>query len=440
MSPFETVQGVLSESGLWSHGRAQTHGFLLSPSCYEITESQRLELEKLGEVVHQCLAGVGRIFATAVVPGLTEGGSWGLIAKALRNGVPKVYESLQCLRPSRVPAICKVDLMLGADGRFYIAEIDGHNKHGLGYSILAARLRRSLRPEAKALPGAARLLAEDIWRRHGAARLPGGAYEPVNGASRLYLLYADQERFYAPEFEILRSELATLGIDCRVFSESQAAREGLRNLINHHSESNRLLVDLPFLFKSDGINQELAAFYQAGTVDFLIPPKPFLGAKAVLALLRNDERNVRLEAILHSQIKPEVLELVRRYIPETYLLHRNMDLRAVRERCQRERFVLKESISSGMKGTLFSDDERFDFMLERACSSYYRFVLQREVENQAQTFAYFTETGAVKEDQWYTRVTAHYAVRRLADIIVTARRDKKVHGAKDCLQLGTVII
>ncbi|MEK7164763.1 MAG: hypothetical protein AAB779_02350, partial [Patescibacteria group bacterium] len=202
----------------------------------------------------------------------------------------------------------------------------------------------------------------------------------------------------------------------------------------------RLLVDLPFLFKSNGMSAELAAFYQAGTVDFLIPPKPFLGAKAVLGLLRNDERNVRLEAILHSQIKPEALELVRQYIPETYLLHKNTDLAALRQRCEQERFVLKESISSGMKGTLFSDDRQFAFMLKQAGSSYYRFILQREVENRAHSFSYFTEDGEEREDYWYTRVTAHYAARRLADIIVTARRDKKVHGAPDSLQLGTIIV
>jgi hypothetical protein len=37
-------------------------------------------------------------------------------------------------------------------------------------------------------------------------------------------------------------------------------------------------------------------------------------------------------------------------------------------------------------------------------------------------------------------VTVQYVNRQLADIIVTARRNKAVHGGKDCLQIGTVII
>ena len=41
--------------------------------------------------------------------------------------------------------------------------------------------------------------------------------------------------------------------------------------------------------------------------------------------------------------------------------------------------------------------------------------------------------------EWFMRITVHFAQRQVADVIVTARQDKKVHGAKDCIQLGTII-
>ena len=59
-------------------------------------------------------------------------------------------------------------------------------------------------------------------------------------------------------------------------------------------------------------------------------------------------------------------------------------------------YVLKECISSGMKGTKFCDEDDFDDCLDLASNSYYRFVLQREIINQPFQFAYFNGSGLVK--------------------------------------------
>ena len=78
--------------------------------------------------------------------------------------------------------------------------------------------------------------------------------------------------------------------------------------------------------------------------------------------------------------------------------------------------------------------------LAQACGSYHKFVLQEEVQNKPHPFRYFDRDGNVLEGVWYLRVTVHFVMRAVADIIVTARMDKKVHGATDCLQLGSVIV
>src|SRR3989344_4380089 len=98
-----------------------------------------------------------------------------------------------------------------------------------------------------------------------------------------------------------------------------------------------------------------------------------------------------------------------------------------------------------MKGTVFSSDREFPANLLIASKSNLNWILQEEVTNAPQSFSWYEQNGQPEpifqtSDDWYMRVTAHYVSSQLADIVVTARRDKAVHGAKDCLQLGAVIV
>lgn len=423
---YEQVRQVVLDSGLWDNGRNSSHGFVLSPSVYEVSREKRDELEAVGAALHDCLAGLGRIAAIAFNPKISHGATWGMITKVLHTGVPAIYHDIMLLNPSRVPSICKVDIMESVDGKYSIAEIDGHNKHGLGYSTLAARIRRAIMPQAEAFPGVAATLAQEAKKR---------------GESSVVLCYADQERFYLPEFFILQTELANYGIELIVVAESDLRVGGDKAVVNRNSQDQKLFVDLPFLYHNQTLNALFAARYRNGEIDFLIPPKPFLGSKAILALLRNDTESEELEAILKSQIRPMSLELLRRHIPTTYLIHKD---RKMREEywgglCNGKRYVLKESVSSGMKGVVFMG-EHFDKILKQACNSYYHFILQEEVNNRSRSFSYFADGGCLQQCEWFMRITVHYAVRSIADITITARQDKKVHGASDCLQLGTIVV
>ncbi|MBI5230488.1 MAG: hypothetical protein HY981_04285 [Candidatus Magasanikbacteria bacterium] len=422
---YEQVRQVVHDSGLWDNGRESSHGFILSPSVYEVSQEKRDELEAIGVALHDCLAGLGRIATIAFTPSLYHSTTWGMIAKVLGIGVPEIYHDIMLLNPSSALSICKVDLMESEDGNFRIAEIDGHNKHGLGYSTLAARIRKTVMPDAKVFPGVAAALAKEIERR---------------GEKSVVLLYADQERFYLPEFCILKSELATHGIDVMVVAESDVRVESEKAIMCPDGKDYKLFVDLPFLYHNRTLNAWLAARYRAGEIAFLIPPKPFLGSKAILALLRNDTGDEQLEAILKSQIRPTSLNLLRQYIPETYLVHKREREEYWLGKCDSKRFVLKESISSGMKGVIFTDDPHFGKIMKCASDSFFRFILQGEVINRSWSFQHFTNRGYLQQGEWFVRVTVHYAIRHVADVVITARQDKKVHGAPDCLQLGSVII
>ena len=413
---------VIAESGIWNGTRKESHAFLLSPSVYQVTEAQRQEFSMLGSALYDCLLGLSHIAVIAYDQGLNYSGAWLLARRVFSTGVPKVYQELQGMNVRHVPRLLKVDVMVDHSGNFKIAEIDGHNKHGLGYSTLGLRFREALYPQAKAFPGIVKTLAGEMERL---------------GHTEIKLFYADQERFYVPEFEIARQEFAKHGIKCVVVSEMDA---------NEAFLESGLFLDLPFLYHKTELYETIISAYKNGTVEFIIPPKPFLGAKGVLALLRNDGGDEHLEALLCSFIKRQSLEAVRKYIPETLLVGKQAEgIDAIKRRVSHKKFVLKESISSGMKGTVFSDEACFDSVLTRACATNMNWILQEEIVNQPQTFSWFESVNGNGHEirtanDWFMRVTIQYVNRNLGDVVVTACRDKAVHGGKNCLQIGTVVL
>ena len=418
---LQKLRSVVDESGLWRGDRAESHKILLSPSVYRITESQRCELAGLGVALRECLKGLSHIAVIVHNSEPNHRGTWLKIRRVFTTGVPSVYHEFQGMRIRDIPRLLKLDLMVDVNGQFKIAEIDGHNKHGIGYSTLGMKFRDALYPGSVTLPGVAKLIAEDA---------------KLMKQKEVKIFYADQERFYIPEFEIARNEISKHGVNCSLFSEmeSRACSEILSGFF----------LDLPFLYKKPEFYRIIGNSYRSGAVRFIIPPKPFLGAKGVLALLRNDDKDAKLEAILHSFIEAEFLELVRRFIPYTLLLGKEASrLNPVNVQMCNKRFILKESVSSGMKGIVFSTDGDYNKTLERACASKMNWILQEEIVNQPQQFSWFDGVNGTElrtSDDWFMRVTAHYVNGTLGDLIVTARRDKAVHGGKDCLQLGTIIV
>ncbi len=415
---YNALSAVVEEAGIWKGNRKHSHAFLLSPDVYPLTRAQRQELERLGYAIRDCLLGISHVASIAYDQTLNYGWVWTNIRKLLSTGVPQQYHAVQTVNVHHIPQLLKVDLMVDSLGRFKIAEIDGNNKHGLGYSTLGRRFRQSLDPDATSLPGAVSLLSEMIRQL---------------GFGEIKLLQADQERFYVPEFEIARQEFALNGISCLVVSEMDADQEFVRE---------GLFLDLPFLYHRTELYPFLLSGYETGEATFIIPPKPFFGSKGILALIRNDSEDTQIEAILTTFIKPQSLKLVRDYIPETLLVGKQGTGRDdVKQRILQKRYVLKKSVASGMKGIAFSDEPTFETLLSVACNEHMNWILQEEVQNNPHTFSWYDQHQTLRTSgDWYVRITAKYVGHYLADAVVTARRDKAVHGAKDCLQLGTAIV
>lgn len=417
----QKLEKIIKESGIWAGERTRSHGFLLSPSVYQITKENKRDLQQLGFALYDCLLGFSHMAVIAFDKSINYQGAWSTARKVFSTGIPLMYQKTQGMNIRHIPELLKVDFMVDQSGNFLIAEVDGHNKHGLGYSTLGKHFREAMEPERDGLGGAVKLLSELIKSK---------------GHSTLKLLYADQERFYIPEFEIAKREFEKYGIKCLLVSELDADEAFV---------SEGLFLDLPFLYHSGKLWEKMVEAYGKGDVEFIIPPKPFLGAKGLLGLLRNDGGDQELEGLLLTFIKRKSLELVRSYIPETVLVGKLAEgFEASMQRARSKRYVLKESISSGMKGTVFSDDLDFESILSRASHSNMNWILQEEVQNQPQKFQWFENRpgGSLLKnaDDWFMRVTVQYVNRKLADIIVTARRDKAVHGAPDCIQIGTIVV
>ena len=423
---FKELNVVVEYSGLWEGPRRHTHSFVLSPSVFEVTKKESDDLQLLGAALHEVIAGLTRIAAVAATPKLGSSKTWQMFRRIISVGIPSLYDQFHTLDTNVVPGIIKVDFMIDEAGNYHIAEIDGHNDHGMGYSILAAQARSIIKPAGEHFPGVAKCLADEIMCTHA-------------GKSAL-LLYADYERFYAPEFGVVQKALAQKDVNLLLAGETEMSVESGRLCLNGSTFESATLICFPLMYINAMHSQHIAEMYRNGQITFVIPPKPFLGSKALLALLRNEEGVPEIEAILTAMIPRAALERIRKFIPDTYLVTKRKPRAYYDEILKSGDFVLKESISSGMKGTIFPDDCAFHNVFTRACGSHYRFVLQRQIANKAFTFSAFAHDSTVSSDTWFTRVTAHYSRGRVADIIVTARKDKAVHGAKDSLQLGTVIV
>lgn len=423
------ISNIVRESGLWSDGREQSHGFILSPSVYNVSAAQRLELEAIGRALHTCMKGLGHIAVEVSNPKKSGNHTYGLFAKALRTGVPKAYHTLMLERPEATPHICKVDLVLTEAG-FRIVEVDGHNKRGLGYCTLVSRMREAMSHGMAAFSGAATAFAEELT---------------VRGVSYAALLYGVRERFYYPEFLILKDELRRFGVELLVVGEGEVRLDGERVVVPDGRVTPRVFVDLPFMYENGALHELLGRLYRNGEIEFLIPPKPFLSSKALLALLRNESGNVEAEALLRSHIEPASLELVRRYIPETHLVHSPKREKEPEKRWReiscRKAYVLKQVISGGMKGIVFRDEtERWEKEFSLACRADCSYVLQEEVTNVAWELEHFGCDGSLqRQGGWFLRLIAYCTQTGIADLLVTARKDKKVHGASDCLFFGAVI-
>lgn len=396
----------------------ENHRFRLTPDVFKVTSDQLDQLQILGKAIHDCLAGIGRIAVVAGDERLARVPALKRFNKTLWAGIPSNFKTFTALHPGAVPQTLKVDLLMTPEGTFKVGEIDAYNERSLGYCELCAMMRTVIAPCGNSLPGIANRLSEVIVK--------------TSGKTELLLIYAEKERFYLPEFEILGRALARHGINLTIGCELDFQVERSNLLLNGVQVDPRLVVYYPFIHRNSSLEAWLKAATLDGTVKFLIPPTPFLGSKSVLAMLRNDIRDAQIEAILTTFIPEEALKTIRSFLPPTFMVREGDPLPS------EGRFILKRAVSSGAKGIFFPGDSDYGAALATARKGNSTYILQEEVETARIDVRYFEGT-CIKTEPSFLRVNAYYIGRELADMAVTATQEKLVHGGTKSSFMGVVV-
>lgn len=406
------VSRIIQDSGLWDDGRHDTHGFRVTDTLVDYTPEQAAQLRVLGGAIHDVMEGMSRIIGIASNPVLATGSTWSMVRKVTGMMVPGFMRPLQALSVHIVPSLIKVDVMEDVDGLMRVAEIDATNRRGMGYTSLFERARAEIDPHCTPL---------------GKSIIPALAEyvkmlcEKLKKPAQLGYVYAHQERFYKPEFVILKRELAGHGVELVLGDEYETRVDGDIVVIDGVRCESGLMADFALKLVRTDLMAQFADLYTRGQVRLLIPARPFLGSKGLLALIHNADDDKRLEAILLSQIDPDALALMRKHVPVT---------RFVTSKSERpERGVLKEVISSGMKGVYFADEDDFDAAWRDARGRPYQYVLQDHVDCRLREFfVRDLDRDEYVREQLRTRLIVYYVKRVLCGGVVTAGDGVRIHG------------
>ncbi|MGB4076804.1 MAG: hypothetical protein WBK28_03825 [Minisyncoccia bacterium] len=387
------LESYLATCGYWSDETRRTrYAYELSPSAYVLSSLQRTLLERLAHTTYKAVEMLAIRLATIGLkksPSTHEEGRLMNLARGGARHLLRPYDGI-----SAIPPVIKVDLMQGADGGFYIAEVDVYNPRGLGFIAL---LEGSVPP------------------MYYSKRLPG-----MDGLAKLLLqnpqfsiLISEFERFYEPSYQIFADMMnAHYGASIRVVRE-------LRFDADEHNE--RLLIIPDTLDKAPALRELLMERYHAGTLKTLFPPTAYLGSKAFLPWLAAE---------------PGMDE----FMPTTTLVGKGC--KDPFTRIPREKpTVLKAAVSSGLKHVFFSDlDRDFAPALQRASDQKNpSWILQEQVKQAPCTVTVFDREGNRERRAYYLRVTAYIACTGLIDVEVTGRPDPKVHGAPDCIMVPVIL-
>lgn len=422
-STHASLMEVVDTSGIWNGEQRKTHAFQLSPNVFELSGQRKAELDELAVAINDCLAGISRIVAIGEQVDLCSSqSSYRLFIKALKAGLP---HKLPTNRPKTLPILRKCDLLVGEDDKIWIAEIDATNPRSWGYSVLGRGISRCIAPDSPMLPGVAPYIARELKQRK---------------TVEVTFLYGDTQRFYRPEFDIIAHELKEYGITMTPVNETEVrVKDGQLTHFRSGELLSHTLVDLPPMNQNGELISWLKQATITGEVQYLVAPKYFLAAKTMLGLLSNPEGDEDIESLLRSQISAGSLSTLRTHLPRTWIIGQTWTAPVLSPDTE---YVLKRSVSSGMKNIFFSSEGSFEAAMTAASlEKNGANVLQEEIPNQPFVWETFDRNGRLGEAQThFLRLTAYMSRQAVEDIAITACTSKRVHGGKSAIITGTVLV
>ena len=392
----EHLEAYLARCGYWGNWELRRrNAYVLSPCAYVLSRAQEADIRRLGCATYAAVRTLSHHLCELARKRHPTHEEAALLLFANRASRDLLSP---CDGLTHIPPLFKVDLVANPEGRFHIVEADVYNPRGFGYATL---LEESLFDVAdvRRFSGIAGLF--DILRARN-----------VQGAP-LYVLVSEFERYYEPGFRILCDALVRRGIDARLVRE--------KDLADGSSISDGVSLCIPDSLDRT-IRDTLIAQYRQGTLRTIYPPCAYLGSKAFLPFLREQDG-------------------MGEFIPPTALVSKKCEgWQSLRD--SGLPLVLKAHVSSGMKGVYFSDLDESAFGWQLAQAQEIKraaWILQQQVPQVPTPIVVFDVQGVRRVENYYLRVVAYVTADGVLDVEVTGRPDRKVHGAPDCIQLPVIL-
>ncbi len=340
--------------------------FNLSEELFLLELGDVQKVSTIGQSVNRLMRAMQAILHTAMNTHLKLVKPFDLVRDIFLRGLDAEHKKIIAIHPQRNSLITRVDFMIDNTGELKIAEIDPMNKHGLGFALLC-RNENGHGESQKILT----LFAEQL-----------------NDYQELVVLISRKDEFFQKEQEYFAEKLSEYtGKLVSVLTETEESE-----IIKRVENTSCCFMDCPSV---DGreLNQMLVDTFMSTPKRFLIPPKHWMGNKAVLSFLYEP----MMLKVLRAFLSDEDICLLQMYIPPTYIIKPTS-----------ERFVVKKVLSSGAKGVFFNGNAPDENVI------YQKYVNQKK----------FLLEG---KDQ-HVRLAAHFVGTKLGELTVTSSVEVPVHG------------
>ena len=321
---------------------------------------------------------------------------------------------------------CRIDLVKGLDGKFWVAEIEVDKIHGFGYATLCREL--SKHPIGVGLIN----------------RLVEISQSNVTG-----IVLFDHERFYIPELNFFVDRVNRAGghLVSLNYDDFEISTEGLfkLNLLGLRLVALEQLVSIP-MFKSKDLDKvrekRILEQHTLGNVRVLSMPFRALGEKTTLAMLHNISGNLGLEALLDTCFGNEAKEVLRSFIPQTEFLgiaNRDRKLQVAELiRSNPFAFFVKVKDESGARGIAEPGNLKRQLELVLGQDSK-RVIVQRAIQPEIIKLAFCDLlSGEIGEGEFTVRYSLFVSGNgEILDMSLTASPGIVAHGGTESIQLGT---
>lgn len=425
------------------------HNLRITRASIPILPSEHEQLAKIAGAIPDFLNGLGRMAALSLVDDKSRriNKAYRLIRQALhmnKNYDDKMKDhkrdasrkELQIDTEAENAALdveishehpfCRIDLVKGTDGNFYIAEIEVDKMHGFGYGSLSREL-------AVAPVGIG--LVEHMTQ--------------LTAQALTVLVVPELERFYLPELRFFAKRVNESGGRLFIATEGQivATEDGiyLKGYGNNQTRIQQVLTSPHFQgAKAEQLQKHFSAQVSAGTIKVLSQPFKGLGEKATLGLISNLSEDVHLEKVLALTIGESSLALLRKHIPPTecvssiYKHRRNIVIKAVTT--NPEDYFVKTVNESGARGIAKPGDSRKQ--LELILGKAKMVVVQKAVSSHTIKLPFCDiRSGEEGEDNFTIRYSLFVSSQGdILDLALTGSPGVVAHGGQKSILMGATLI